>query len=86
MSPGAAVVSALVSAPSEALFGVYEARDQSPRPSMVYCGGDDAGVKSAAARLVGDLGFEPVDAGPLRVARYIEPFTMLVGKLAYEGD
>jgi predicted dinucleotide-binding enzyme len=85
MAPGASVVSALVSAPSEVLFGVYEARDKSPRPSMVYCG-DDAGAKSAAARLVSDLGFGPVDAGPLRVARYVEPFTMLVGKLAYEGD
>jgi predicted dinucleotide-binding enzyme len=83
--PGAAVVSALVSAPSEVLFGVFDARDKSPRPSMVYCG-DDAGAKRVAARLISDLGFEPVDSGPLRVARYIEPFTMLVGKLAYEGD
>src|SRR4030095_10107013 len=40
MTTGAAVVSALVSAPSEVLFGVYEARDKSPRPSMVYCGDD----------------------------------------------
>jgi predicted dinucleotide-binding enzyme len=29
---------------------------------------------------------EPIDAGPLRIARYTEPFTMLVGQLAYEGD
>ena len=30
--------------------------------------------------------FDPVDAGPLAVARYTEPFTLLVAQLAYEGD
>lgn len=30
-------------------------------------------------------GFEPVDAGPLRIARYTEPFALLMGQLAYEG-
>jgi hypothetical protein len=30
-------------------------------------------------------GFDPVDAGPLRIARYTEPFALLVGQLAYEG-
>jgi hypothetical protein len=32
------------------------------------------------------LGFEPTDVGALASARYIEPFTMLIAKLAYEGD
>jgi len=32
------------------------------------------------------VGFDPVDAGPLQVARYLEPFTLLVAKLAYEGE
>ncbi|HEV7785475.1 MAG TPA: hypothetical protein VGQ28_09075 [Thermoanaerobaculia bacterium] len=27
-----------------------------------------------------------MDAGPLRMARYAEPFTLLVAQLAYEGD
>jgi len=27
-----------------------------------------------------------VDAGPLRIARYTEPFTLLVARLAYESD
>jgi len=35
--------------------------------------------------LIRDVGFDPVDAGPLRIARYTEPFTMLVAQLAYEG-
>lgn len=37
-------------------------------------------------RLARDAGFEPVDAGPLRIARYTEPFALLVAQLAYEGD
>jgi predicted dinucleotide-binding enzyme len=31
------------------------------------------------------VGFDPVDAGPLEIARYTEPFTLLVAQLAYEG-
>jgi predicted dinucleotide-binding enzyme len=31
-------------------------------------------------------GFEPLDAGPLAMARNVEPFTLLVAQLAYEGD
>jgi 8-hydroxy-5-deazaflavin:NADPH oxidoreductase len=27
-----------------------------------------------------------VDAGPARIARYIEPFALLVAQLAYEGE
>ena len=29
---------------------------------------------------------EPIDAGPLRIAGYTEPFALLVGQLAYEGE
>jgi predicted dinucleotide-binding enzyme len=83
--PGAAVVSAFGTVPSEVLFGVFEARGSRTPPSLVYCG-DDAHAKEIAARLIRDVGFEPVDAGPLRTARYIEPFTLLVAQLAYEGD
>ena len=35
-------------------------------------------------RILRDVGFDPVDAGPLRIARYTEPFTMLIARLAYE--
>jgi len=43
-------------------------------------------VFEQVATLIRDLGFDPVDAGPLHVARYSEPFTLLIAKLAYEGD
>ena len=48
--------------------------------------GDDHDAKNVAARLIRDVGFEPVDAGPLRIARYLEPFTLAMAQLAYEGD
>lgn len=82
--PGAHVVCAFNTVPSEVLFGVYEGRDGVNRPSLVYCG-DDADSKETAAGLIRDAGFDPVDAGPLRIARYTEPFALLMGQLAYEG-
>ena len=83
--PQARIVSALNTVPSEVLFGVYEARRRATRPSLVYCG-DDVGAKKIAAGLIRDTGFDPVDAGPLRIARYTEPFALLIGQLAYEGS
>jgi 8-hydroxy-5-deazaflavin:NADPH oxidoreductase len=83
MVPKARVVSAFSTVPSEVLFDVFEGRRRSKRPSLVYCG-DDARGKKIAATLIGDVGFDPVDAGPLRIARYIEPFTLLIAQLAYE--
>ena len=82
---GARVVSAFGTVPSEVLYAVYEARDGAPRPSLVYCG-DDPDANAVAVQLIRDVGFEPVDAGPLRTARYFEPFTLLVAQLAYEQD
>jgi len=81
----ARLVSAFGTVPSEVLFSVFEGRRRRTRPSLVYCG-DDAGAKEVAAGLIRDVGFDPVDAGPLRIARYMEPFTLLVARLAYEGD
>ena len=82
--PKARVVAAFNTVPSEVLFGVHEAKRKATRPSLVYCG-DDRRAKEVAAELIRDVGFDPVDAGPLRIARYTEPFALLVGQLAYEG-
>jgi 8-hydroxy-5-deazaflavin:NADPH oxidoreductase len=79
------VVAAFGTIPSEVLFGVFETKGKGRRPSLVYYG-DHQGAKDVAMRLIRDVGFDPVDAGPLRMARYAEPFTMLVARLAYEGD
>jgi predicted dinucleotide-binding enzyme len=83
--PKARVVSAFGTVPSEVLFGVFESRRRRRRPSLVYCG-DDARAKRLTAGLIRDAGFDPVDAGPLRIARYTEPFTLLMAQLAYEGN
>jgi predicted dinucleotide-binding enzyme len=80
----ARVVSAFSTVPSEVLFDVFEARRRARRPTLVYCG-DDKRSKRLAARLIRDVGFDPLDAGPLRMARYAEPFTLLVAQIAYEG-
>jgi predicted dinucleotide-binding enzyme len=83
--PEAHVVSAFGTVPSEVLFSVFEARRKADRPSLVYCG-DHQDAKDVAAALIRDVGFDPVDGGPLRIARYTEPFSLLVGQLAYESE
>ncbi len=83
---GARVVAAFQTVPSEALYGVFKHRTtREPRPSLVYCG-DDAKAKEVADGLIRDAGFDPVDVGPLRIARYTEPFALLMGQVAYTGD
>ena len=80
------VVSAFGTVPSEVLFDVFDAKRRTRRrPSLMYCG-DDQDAKDVAAILIRDVGFEPVDAGPLRIARYLEPFSLAMAQLAYERD
>jgi predicted dinucleotide-binding enzyme len=55
--------------------------DEQPA-TMFYCGDDDE-AKAVAARLAADLGFEPIDAGPLREARLLESLALLWIHLAY---
>jgi len=64
---------------------VFESKGKETRPSLVYCG-DDQSAKNVAAKLIHDAGFDPVDAGGLRIARCTEPFALLVGELAYGGQ
>jgi predicted dinucleotide-binding enzyme len=85
MLPKARIVSAFNTLPSEVFFSVFESREGGAKPNVVYYGDDD-GAKEVAARLIRDVGFEPIDAGPLRIARYAEPFALLMAQLAYEGD
>jgi predicted dinucleotide-binding enzyme len=84
-APGASVVSAFGTVPSEVLFATYAARERSTPPNMLYCG-DDEGAKEVVAQLIRDVGFRPTDVGGLEAARYLEPFTLLIAKLAYDGD
>jgi predicted dinucleotide-binding enzyme len=54
------------------------------RTVMFVCG-DDAAAKQAALQLAADVGFDPVDAGRLAVARWLEPLAMLWIHLAMTG-
>jgi predicted dinucleotide-binding enzyme len=83
--PGAHVVSAFSTVPSEVLFSVFEQRGKGSPPDLVFCG-DDEGAKRIAARLIRDAGFNPLDMGPLSTARYIEPFSFVVGLRAYNSS
>ena len=83
--PSARIVSAFGTVPSEVFFSVFANRKRKSKPTLLYSG-DDKKAKAVAVELIRDIGFEPIDAGPLRIARYSEPFTLLVAQLAYEGD
>jgi predicted dinucleotide-binding enzyme len=80
----ARVAAAFNTVPSEVFYPVRELNRKASRPHVVYYGDDDQ-AKQVAAGLIKDVGFEPLDAGPLRIARYAEPFALLVAQLAYEG-
>ncbi len=40
---------------------------------QVLVAGDDTNAKTRVRALAGAMGFEPVDAGPLRNSRFLEP-------------
>jgi len=52
-------------------------------PLAALVAGDDPGAKKQVIELARDIGFDPVDAGPLRSAREIEPLALLNIKLGY---
>lgn len=83
--PAAHVVSAFGTVPSEVLFSVFEKRKRATHPDLVYCG-DNRPAKKKAAKLIGDLGFNPIDLGPLSNAKYVEPFALLMAGIAYNGS
>lgn len=82
MRPKAHWVSAFNTSPSEAFFDVFARKKEKPRPHLLYCG-DSPRAKAVAAELIEDIGYDPLDAGPLRTARFIEPFAMVTAELAY---
>jgi len=52
--------------------------------SMFYCGDHEA-ANDIVKHLAEDLGLEPIYAGPLKNARFLEPFAMLYIHLAVRG-
>jgi 8-hydroxy-5-deazaflavin:NADPH oxidoreductase len=80
---GALVVSALPPF-AQAIAAPDLSYDGGLAPTVFICGNDDA-AKEIVGDLVRDLGAHPVDAGPLKAARLVEPATMLAVSLAYAG-
>jgi predicted dinucleotide-binding enzyme len=72
-APGAVVFKSLNTTGAN---NMAKAADYPVKPMMPVAG-DDAGKKPAVMQLVAALGFEPVDAGPLKNARLLEPFGMV---------
>lgn len=80
--PRARLVCAFNTSPSEALFPVFEGRHSGTRPQLLYYG-DDQRAKEVGRSLISDAGYEPLDAGSLHTARFVEPFAMVTAELAY---
>jgi 8-hydroxy-5-deazaflavin:NADPH oxidoreductase len=72
-APGAAVFKTLNQIGAE---NMEKARLYPIRPVMFVAGDDDA-KKPVVLSLIAKLGFEAVDAGPLRIARLLEAYGML---------
>jgi predicted dinucleotide-binding enzyme len=57
-----------------------------PVPAAMFVAGDESSGKSTVMALARDIGFEPIDAGPLRNARLLEPLAMLwIDQALYRG-
>ena len=54
-------------------------------PTVMFVAGDDAAAKETVLRLAADLGFDPVDAGPLLRARELEHLALLWISLSIGG-
>ena len=48
-----------------------------------FIAGDDLKAKQTAAQLTRDIGFDPVDCGPLKSARYLEAMGIMIINLAF---
>ncbi|MGA2386090.1 MAG: NADPH-dependent F420 reductase [Candidatus Bathyarchaeia archaeon] len=49
-----------------------------------FIAGDDSKAKQTVAQLTRDLGFDPVDCGPLMAARYLDAIGILIINLAFK--
>lgn len=78
LAPGARVVKAFNTTGAN---NMADSRYGSGKLVMLVAG-DDPEAKATVMSLANDLGFEPVDAGPLAMSRYLEPMAMVWIKLA----
>lgn len=60
--------------------------DVNGEASSVFIAGDDPAAKDAAFRVARDMGFDPVDAGPLAATRHLERLLGVMGGLRLSTD
>jgi hypothetical protein len=79
MLPNAFVVKAL-----NTVFAANQSTGQIGMEQLtLFVAGDQAKAKKTVMQLGRDIGFDPIDAGPLKNARYLEPMAMLIIDLGY---
>jgi predicted dinucleotide-binding enzyme len=81
LAQGARVVKAFNTTGAE---NMAKAKDFPTKPVM-FVASDDADAKKTIVKLAEDIGFEAIDAGPLKASRYLEPMALQWIKLAYGG-
>lgn len=81
LAPGAKVVKAF----NTVFASVYASRNPQVKGSTisVFYAGDDQDAKAIVADLIRKMGFDAVDAGPLKAARNLEPLALLNIGLGY---
>lgn len=82
LAPGAHVVKAF----NTIYYTVMAVPETAGGPVSVLISGDDAAAKARVAKLASGLGFEPVDVGPLRTARYTEAMALLLVSRLVSGQ
>ena len=78
-TPGTKVVKAFNTTGAGNMANASYGRDK----AVMFVAGDDAEAKQKVVQLSNELGFETIDAGPLRQARLLEPLAMLWISLAF---
>ncbi len=80
LTPGAKVVKAFntVFAPNQSTGNI------GGQKLTLFVASDDKTAKEAVMQLGKEIGFEPVDAGPLKSARYLEPMGIEIIKLGLQ--
>lgn len=82
LAPGAHVVKAF----NTIYYTVMAVPETAGGPVSVLISGDDAAAKGRVAALAAGLGFEPVDVGALRTARYTEAMALLLVSRLVSGQ
>jgi predicted dinucleotide-binding enzyme len=78
LAPGARVVKAFN---TTGFNNMANSRYPGGKLAMMVAG-DDGEAKKIVLALASDLGFDPIDSGPLSMSRYLEPMAMVWIKLA----